>query len=599
MPVPGGEQAKSEQRVAIAAADEPEQCARELVEPEQQHAAANEPPPPLAPQPGELSEHEVDYTVAAQPGEFVGLGQPAVSAAADPGPESPGPSSAPLEMAINAPFELEQRVAITIAAKAGSALVEPEQHAAADEPPPPLAPQPGELSEREVDYTVAAQPGEFVGLGQPAVSAATDPGPEGLGPSNAPLKMAINAPTSRSSRTRLRRLARARASAPARAAAADAVAGRANTKAARVARAPNVRAVAQRRPRLRGRGGGSNEAAITIAPESSGAPPGMGVDAPPTRRTRSRCTARTLARAAAAAALASSVDMDVSAPRVARDASRVAAAVSAPHATRAWSAPAAASCGPRGRNGGVAATRPHVPRHAPPLRVARAVSLPPPPPPSPPPTPPQPRPTPTLLTVPPATPPPTPPQPTPTLLTALPATPPPTPVARAAALAAARHAIAAHAAAARRRNTAFSAPRTARGSRGQSSAAVAVAAPGDKAASAPRTACGSRGRNSAAAAPGDTATSAPCAARASGACAKRDRRANQSPVECIVKDVNIVFASVADAQAQNETPRELLDQAGSTRPTTGRVPIPCSLGTTSSARLPVWRRRATTPCRRP
>ena len=174
--------------------------------------------------------------------------------------------------------------------------------------------------------------------------------------------------------------------------------------------------------------------------------------------------------------------------------------------------------------------RPRVSLHAPPLRVAKSVPSPPPPPTSPPPTPPQP--TPMLLTPPPATPPPTPPQPTPTLLTALPATPPPTPVARAAALAAARHAIAAHAAAARRRNTAFSAPRTARGSRGW---------------------------NSAAAAPSDKAASAPHAARASGARAKRGRRANQSPVKCIVEDIDIVFASVADAQS--ETPRELLGQA--------------------------------------
>ena len=52
--------------------------------------------------------------------------------------------------------EPEQRVAITIiAAEPGSVLVEPEQHVAADEQPPPLVPQPGELSEREVDYTVA------------------------------------------------------------------------------------------------------------------------------------------------------------------------------------------------------------------------------------------------------------------------------------------------------------------------------------------------------------------------------------------------------------------------------------------------------------
>jgi len=68
-----------------------------------------------------------------------------------------------------------------------------------------------------------------------------------------------------------------------------------------------------------------------------------------------------------------------------------------------------------------------------------------------------------------------------------------------------------------------------------------------------------RGWNSAAAAPGDKATLAPHTARASGARAKCGRRANQSPVECIVKDVDIVFASIADAQ--NETPRELLDQA--------------------------------------
>ena len=75
-------------------------------------------------------------------------------------------------------------------------MVAAPEHVAADEPPPPLAPQPGELSEREVDYTVAAQRGEVLRLGQPAVSA--DPDPEGPGPSSAPLKMAINAPTSRS-----------------------------------------------------------------------------------------------------------------------------------------------------------------------------------------------------------------------------------------------------------------------------------------------------------------------------------------------------------------------------------------------------------------
>ena len=97
--------------------------------------------------------------------------------------------------------------------------------------------------------------------------------------------------------------------------------------------------------------------------------------------------------------------------------------------------------------------------------------------------------------------------------------------------------------------------------RGLTRAAIAVAAPGDKAASAPCTARGSRGRSSTAAASGDKATSAPHAARFLGARAKRGRRANQSSVECIVKDVDIVFASVADAQAQNETPRELLDQA--------------------------------------
>jgi len=69
-------------------------------------------------------------------------------------------------------------------------LVEPEQHVAADEPPPPLAPQPGKLSER--DYTVVAQPGENP---EPAVSAVADPDPEGSGPSGAPLEMAIYAPT--------------------------------------------------------------------------------------------------------------------------------------------------------------------------------------------------------------------------------------------------------------------------------------------------------------------------------------------------------------------------------------------------------------------
>ena len=150
--VPGGEQAESEQRVAIAAANEQEQHARELIQPEQ-HA------------PGEPAPFEPEEHAAAN--------------------------------------EPEQRAAITIAAEPGSAPVEPEQHAAADEPPPPLAPQPGELSEREVDYTVAAQPGEVLGLGQPAVSAAADPDPEGPGPSSAPLEMAINAPTSRSSHTLL------------------------------------------------------------------------------------------------------------------------------------------------------------------------------------------------------------------------------------------------------------------------------------------------------------------------------------------------------------------------------------------------------------
>ena len=42
----------------------------------------------------------MDYTVAAQPEEFLGLGQPAVSAAADQDPEGPGPSSAPLEIGL-------------------------------------------------------------------------------------------------------------------------------------------------------------------------------------------------------------------------------------------------------------------------------------------------------------------------------------------------------------------------------------------------------------------------------------------------------------------------------------------------------------------
>ena len=276
-----GHQPQPEWRVAIgiAAAAKP---GGEQVEPEQQ-AAPNEP------------EQRAAITIAAEPGSAeTALFEPEQHAAAN---------------------EPEQRAAITIAAEPGSAPVEPKQHAAADEPPPPLAPQPGELSEREVDYTVAAQPGGVLGLGHPAVSATADPDPEGLGPS-APLEleMAINAPTSRSSRTRLRRLARARASA--RAAAADAVASRANTNAAapRVARAPNVRAVAQCRPRPRGRGG--DAAAIRIAPESSGAPLGTGVDAPPTWGTRSRRAARTLARAAAAAALASGAETDVSTPRV-------------------------------------------------------------------------------------------------------------------------------------------------------------------------------------------------------------------------------------------------------------------------------------------
>jgi len=82
-----------------------------------------------------------------------------------------------------APFEPEQHAA---AAEPGSTL---EQHAAAAEPRPPLAPQPGEPSER--DYTVAAQPGEDPGH---AVSAVADPDPEGPGPSGAPLEMAINVP---------------------------------------------------------------------------------------------------------------------------------------------------------------------------------------------------------------------------------------------------------------------------------------------------------------------------------------------------------------------------------------------------------------------
>ena len=195
--MPGGEQAESEQHVAIAAADEPEQHARELIQPEH-HAPGGE-------------------------------------------QEEPAPFEPEQHAAAN---ESEQRAAITIAAEPGSTPVEPEHHATADEPPPPLAPQPGEISEREVDYTVAAQPGEFLGLGQPAVSAAADQDPEGPGPSSAPLEMAINTPTSRSSRTRLRRLARARASA--RAAAADAVSSRADTNAAapHVARAPRRRRAA-------------------------------------------------------------------------------------------------------------------------------------------------------------------------------------------------------------------------------------------------------------------------------------------------------------------------------------------------------------------
>ena len=134
--VPGGEQAESKQRVAITAADEPGQRARKQIQLEQeQHAPSG----------------KQDETAPFEPEQHAAANEP------------------------------EQRAAITIAAEPGSAPVEQEQHAAADEPLPPLAPQPGELSEREVDHTVAAQPGEFVGLGQPAISAAADPDSGGSG----------------------------------------------------------------------------------------------------------------------------------------------------------------------------------------------------------------------------------------------------------------------------------------------------------------------------------------------------------------------------------------------------------------------------------
>jgi len=161
-----------ERRVANAAAAKPGGA---LVEPEQ-HAAANEP------------EQRVATTIAAEPGDAPVEPEQHVAANLEQNavvdePERRVANAAAAEPS-GAPFEPEQHAA---AAEPGSAL---EQHAAADEPRPPLAPQPGELSER--DYTVAAQPGEYP---EPAVSAVADSDPEGQGPSGAPLEMAIYAPT--------------------------------------------------------------------------------------------------------------------------------------------------------------------------------------------------------------------------------------------------------------------------------------------------------------------------------------------------------------------------------------------------------------------
>ena len=61
----------------------------------------------------------------------------------------------------------------------------------------------------------------------------------------------------------------------------------------------------------------------------------------------------------------------------------------------------------------------------------------------------------------------------------------------------------------------------------------------------------------------------------------------QFSVECIAKDVVIVTACIAEAQ--DESPRELLEEAG-------KQEVRCSSRTLSSARLPVRRLRAMTPC---
>jgi len=567
----------------------------------EQHAAADEPRLPLAPQPGELSER--DYTVAAQPGEYPGLGQPAVSAVADSDPEGPGPSGAPLEMAINAPtypsggpdFDgsrrrheerarapfgcvdnaraaeivrqcalegaraakeharataeraraaKERRVAnaqralqdaraaeeraadeehrladarrahqhaaaeharaavearcdgelqwcvANVAAEPGGAPVEPEPHAAANEP------------EQRAAVTAADQPGaeleQHAAANEPEQRVAITIAAElGSAPVEPEQHVAANSEQNAVADEPEWRIAYAATDEP----------GGAPFE-------PEQHAAANE-PEQR--------VAITIAAKPGSAPVepeqyATADELPPPLAPQPGELSEREVNYTVAAQLGEFLGLGQP-------------AVSAPHAARASSAPAAASCGPGGRNGGIAAAatarasaRTTALRGQSGARAATAAAL--------------------------------------AAAhaaaayadaargaacdaathaaavyadaaqgaacdaTAYAA------AARAAALAAARHAVAAHAAAARRRNTAFSAPRTARGS---------------------------RGRNSAAVAPSDKAASAPHAARASGARAKRGRRANQSPVKCIVEDVDIVFASVADAQS--ETPRELLGQA--------------------------------------
>ena len=232
----------------------------------EQHAAAAEPRPPLAPQPGEPSER--DYTVAAQPGEDPGH---AVSAVADPDPEGPGPSGAPLEMAINVPDALDAAAerALAAARPALDFAAEANAPAVRRSLPPGFVPKkpcfircpscfdkscPGTFSSKTCVVYAATEP---IAAAEPegapdepeqrvAIAAAV-PAEPGSAPVEPELHAAANEPpppwtalTVPNSRSRTRRLAHARALARA----AVAAASRANTdaSASRVARAPNAHA---------------------------------------------------------------------------------------------------------------------------------------------------------------------------------------------------------------------------------------------------------------------------------------------------------------------------------------------------------------------